>query len=188
MAHPRAGKTHDLEWLASQPGATEVVGVEFVQAAVEAFAAEHPALAVKKAAAVGPYKSVQRSANGKLTLLCGDVFKLPATPQFSRVWDRAALVALDPPTRKAYVARIAAALAPRGLVLLQVLDRAEGPPAARAMGPPFSVPEAEVQALYGGAFDIKKLESCDAMASNPRFKAAGLTKVLQVTYLLTKKA
>jgi hypothetical protein len=38
------------------------------------------------------------------------------------------------------------------------------------------------------AFDVKKLESTDAMASNPRFKASGLTKVSQVTYLLTKKA
>ena len=43
-----AGKTHDLAWLATQGGATEVVGVEFVQQALEDFAKEHAELKLKK--------------------------------------------------------------------------------------------------------------------------------------------
>ncbi len=37
------------------------------------------------------------------------------------------------------------------------------------------------------AYDIKKLESTDVIGSNPGFQRAGLTKVMQTTWLLTKK-
>ena len=49
-AHPfsAAGKTHDLAWLATHSGAKEVVGVEFVQQALEEFAKEHAELKLKK--------------------------------------------------------------------------------------------------------------------------------------------
>ena len=124
----------------------------------------------------------------KLTLCCGDIFALPSAPAFDRIWDRASLVALDPAQRAKYVATLTAALKPGGTVLLQVLHREAGAAAVLAGGPPFSVSPADVQALYGKAFDIKKLESTDAMSSNPRFKASGLTKVSQVTYLLVKKS
>ena len=43
-----AGKTHDLAWLATHSGAKEVVGVEFVQQALEEFAQEHAELKLKK--------------------------------------------------------------------------------------------------------------------------------------------
>ena len=50
LAHPAcaAGKTHDLAWLATHSGAKEVVGVEFVQQALEEFAKEHAELKLKK--------------------------------------------------------------------------------------------------------------------------------------------
>ncbi len=206
--------------------------MEFVQQALEEFAKEHADLKLKKcvpfhvllrrpsahrayhrprrAKAQGPYKFVL--AGKCLTLLCGDIFALPADGSFQRVWDRASLVALDPVQRQRYAERITAALAPRGVMLLQVLHRQAGPPLALQGGPPFSVSEADVKALYGrrvlrcmrlgarfeteaapsvtvdSAFTIKKLESTDVLASNPRIKASGVTKVSQVTYLLTKKA
>ena len=43
-----SGKTHDLAWLAKQPGVAEVVGVEFVRQALDEFAAEHKELPLKK--------------------------------------------------------------------------------------------------------------------------------------------
>ena len=49
-----AGKTHDLAWLATQGGATEVVGVEFVQQALEDCAKEHAELKLKKCASFLP--------------------------------------------------------------------------------------------------------------------------------------
>jgi thiopurine S-methyltransferase len=182
------GKTLDLVWLAKQKGVTQVVGVEYVPKAVEDFAKEHPELKLAQGPRVGPFAVTAAGAGAPpLSLYCGDFFKLPAAPPFARVWDRAALVALDPAQRPAYVAKCAAALAPRGRILLQTLERVAGPPAALAAGPPFSVTEADVAALYGRTFTIQKLQTDDAMGTNPRFKATGLTKVLMVTYLLTKK-
>ena len=88
-------------------------------------------------------------AGGALTLLCGDIFALPSDGSFQRVWDRASLVALDPVQRQLYAERITAAMAPRGVMLLQVLHRQAGAPLALQGGPPFSVTEADVKALYG---------------------------------------
>ena len=88
-------------------------------------------------------------AAGALKLLCGDIFALPSDGSFDRVWDRASLVALDPLQRQRYAALITAAMAPRGVMLLQVLHRQAGSPLALQGGPPFSVSEADVKALYG---------------------------------------
>ena len=88
-------------------------------------------------------------AAGALKLLCGDIFALPGDGGFDRVWDRASLVALDPVQRQRYAACITAAMAPRGVMLLQVLLRQAGAPLALQGGPPFSVSEADVKALYG---------------------------------------
>ena len=74
-----------------------------------------------------------------------------------------------------------------GKILLQVLTRLAGPAESRAAGPPFSVSEADVAALYGAAFEVRKLEEVDALKSNPKFAGEGLTKVTASTYLLTKK-
>jgi hypothetical protein len=94
---------------------------------------------------VGPYRVL---SGGAVTLYCGDFFKLPPAPQFTRVWDRASLVALDPATRAKYVDTITKALAPGGTILLQTLHRAAGSPEALAGGPPFSVSDDDVRALY----------------------------------------
>jgi hypothetical protein len=94
---------------------------------------------------VGAYRV---TSGGNLSLYCGDFFKLPPAPQFTRVWDRASLVALDPPTRVKYVETITKALAPGGVILLQTLHRAAGPPDSLAGGPPFSVSDDDVRALY----------------------------------------
>ena len=183
---PLCGKTVDMPWLAEQAGVTEVVGVEYVQQAVDEFVKENPALKLRKAKPVGPYRSVV--SNGAVTLLAGDIFALPPTPQFQRVWDRASLVALDPVQREAYARTVSAALAPGGLYLLCVFERVAGPAAARAAGPPFSVTEADVKALFGAQFSIKKVSCEDAIDANAGFRRSGLTKVLDVCYLMTKKA
>ena len=184
---PLCGKTVDLAWLAAQPGVTGVTGVEFVKKAVDDYAKEHPQALLRKAPSPAGRLFKHVLSNGVLTLLCGDIFSLPKTPAYERVWDRAALVALDPAQRQAYVATICQALSPKGKILLQTLTRAAGPAESRAAGPPFSVSEADVAALYGAAFEVRKLEEVDALKSSPKFAAEGLTKVTASTYLLTKK-
>ena len=184
---PLCGKTVDLAWLAAQPGVTGVTGVEFVKKAVDDYAKEHPQALLRKAPSPAGRLFKHVLSNGVLTLLCGDIFSLPKTPAYERVWDRAALVALDPAQREAYVATICQALSPKGKILLQVLTRLAGPAESLTAGPPFSVSEADVAALYGAAFDVRKLEEVDALKSSPKLAAEGLTKVTASTYLLTKK-
>ncbi|MFJ5489017.1 hypothetical protein ACIKTA_16160, partial [Hansschlegelia beijingensis] len=72
------------------------------------------------------------------------------------VYDRAALVALPRADRARYAAHITAITrgAPQLLVTL-VYDQ------TRADGPPFSVDEQEVRALYGASYGVTLLESAD---------------------------
>ena len=181
---PLCGKTHDLAWLAKQRGVS-TVGVEFVKRAVDEFVVEHPECKLRPGARVGKYDYTVAGAS--LSLWCGDIFDLPQDGRFTRVWDRASLVALAPALRGAYVAAISGSLAPGGRILLQTLERASGPEEVRQGGPPYSVSDSDVKALYGAMYHIKMLDASDALPTNPRLKDAGLTQLVQRNYLLTKK-
>lgn len=85
----------------------------------------------------------------------GDASK-PATGKFTACWDRAALVAIDPTLRPQYVAALLEQLTADAKVLLNTFERAPGD----ATGPPFSVTEADVTALFGAAFEIELLKKC----------------------------
>jgi thiopurine S-methyltransferase len=182
---PLCGKTLDLCWLAAQPGVTQVVGVELVRQAVDAFAVEHPELALKPLRRKEERRGFNSAlGNGRLSLLCGDVFALPPSPAFDRIFDRASLIALEPSLRAAYVRTLTAALKPGGQVLLQTLVRREAPASATSTpGPPFSVSEADVAALYGDAYMIKKL-GVNSLASTRQ----GVGGYKETFWLLTKKA
>ena len=184
---PLCGKTHDLAWLAKQRGVSAVVGVEFVKQAVDEFVAEHPECKLRAGGPFGKYAYTVVDAQNRLSLWCGDIFDLPQDGRFTRVWDRASLVALAPALRGAYVTAITGSLAPGGAILLQTLERAKGPAEVRQAGPPYSVSDGDVRALYGAAYDIKVLDTSDALPNNPRLKDAGLTQLVQRNYLLTRK-
>ena len=106
------------------------------------------------------------------------------------MWDRAALIAVNPPARSLYVDVLKAVLKPGGKILLSTLDRAAGTKEARQKGPPFSLPEAEVKRLFGKWCTIEKLESTDLLAEEggewDRFRDQGLTSLLEEAYILTK--
>ncbi len=140
---PLCGKTEDLVWLAAQ--GLEVVGVELVAEAVQAFFAEH---------GLTPTVNVQTGgltayAAGAITIFVGDFFA--ATPAvlgaIDAVYDRAAMVALPPPLRARYVPHLRTLAAPGASLLLITLEYAEG----SRQGPPFSISEADVRAAYAGA-------------------------------------
>ena len=137
---PLCGKTLDLAWLAAR--GHEVVGVELSPVAVAAvFEREGLTPEVDH---LGPF---ERSRAGAITVLRGDVFE--ATPElvgtFDRVWDRAAIVALDEPRRPRYVATVRALMAPGA----RLLQNAFAYDQTKMDGPPWSVPEAEIQGHYG---------------------------------------
>ena len=160
---PLCGKAEDLAYLASR--GHHVVGIEVVEDAVKAFFAERKLTPkVSKAGALTKYES-----HG-ITLLAGDFFAVgrehaPAGG-FDLLYDRAANIALPPPTRVEYVKHVRSLMKPGGKGLLITVEYDQ----SKMDGPPFSVPEAEVRAHYAGV----KLELLDDVkAGGPRFEPLG---------------
>lgn len=146
---PLCGKSRDMPWLRAQ-GVT-VVGAELSRLAVERFFAE-AGLAPDIASA----GRLERFAAAGVTVFVGDVFDLDAATlgAVDAVYDRAALVALPEPVRARYAAHLIALTggAPQ-LLLTFEYDQ------SRQKGPPFSVAEAELRALYGAAYRLERAEA-----------------------------
>ena len=136
---PLCGKAEDLAYLAVK--GHEVVGVELVEDAVKAFFAEHGLTPhVEQADAFVKYEAPS------ITIFVGDFFATTRAllGAIDAVWDRAALVALPDDTRRRYVDHVRALLPKGGRVLLLGFEYDP----TRMEGPPFSVEEPEVRALY----------------------------------------
>lgn len=171
---PLCGKSKDLDWLRQQ--GLDVHGVELHRPAVEAFFEENDL----------PDPDTHQSehfhhyTHGNLQLSCGDFFRLEAEKDYDLVYDRAALVALPEAMRKDYARLISQALKPGGRYLLITFAYDQ----SQMSGPPFSVSDEEVHALYGKAFDIELLEGETPEAEGPRLGAVPTMK--QNIYLLHK--
>ena len=145
---PLAGKSLDMRWLAAR--GHRVLGVELSPIAARQFFDE----------AGETFDVLERDGfevfrSGGVELWVGDVFDLTAAhlSTCDAFYDRASVVALDPPTRRRYAAHLAAVLAPgtRGLLIgLESMDD-------DAHGPPFSVPQEEIGALFASAFEHEVL-------------------------------
>jgi thiopurine S-methyltransferase len=145
---PLCGKSKDMVWLRER--GHEVIGVELSEVAAEAFFGENDMPAVRDE--LGPFS---RYRGGGYTLLCGDVFDLTAEllGPFAAIYDRAALIALPPDTRRAYARHLQSLCAPRTLVLLITLSY----PPEELSPPPFIVPSGEVDHLYASWCEITLL-------------------------------
>ncbi|MDX1352370.1 MAG: thiopurine S-methyltransferase [Thiomicrorhabdus sp.] len=168
---PLCGKSLDMIWLAQQGHA--VLGVELSPKALDEFIAENQLTAepIEQGNHCG-YKLAD------MTLLCGDFFHLTAEQctDIQVVYDRAALVALPPEMRKRYVTHLQNIL-PEGSQLLLVTleyDQKQMP------GPPFSVTEQEVMALFSPFAQVKKVEEVS-------FKRKG-TPALEKVFMIQTKA
>ncbi len=136
---PLAGKAADLVWLADH--GHEIVGVEFVKSPIDALFAgidvrEH---------LLGRHDAFTA---GGVTMVLGDMFdmKPDALGTFDAIYDRAALIALEPGTRKRYVATCRALLKPGGVTLLIAFSYDQ----TKAPGPPFSIDGDKVRDLFAG--------------------------------------
>ncbi len=145
---PLCGKAEDLVFLAAQ--GHQVIGVELVEDAVRAFFAEHRL--TPTVSARGPFTEYQA---GAVTLLSGDFFACTSAllGGVTALYDRAALIALPDDLRRRYVAHLRA-LMPAGSPGLVITVEY---PQAEMSGPPFSVSEAELRALYAG-LTLERLE------------------------------
>ncbi len=168
---PLAGKAEDMRWLAER--GHEVVGVEFVVHAVRAFFDDMDV--EPRRHQLGRFQAL--TADG-VTMLCEDFFTV--TPAevglFDAIYDRGALVALEPGSRERYVATCRALLKPNARTLLIAF----GYDQSKTHGPPWSIDRATVNALYGSA---ELLES-RTLPAPPRIAAAGIPQIEECAYLV----
>ncbi len=179
---PLAGKSLDLQWLASR--GHHVLGVELSQRAIEQFFAEHDLTPTIRDMPHGRHYIAKRAGAGDIELICGDVFNLDANTlsKCHAVFDRAALIALPPPLRQRYANEVYAKLPPGCRGLLITLDY----PQQEKQGPPFSVPDEEVRVLYGRDWTVTGLDRLDILTREPRFSAEGVTALHTTAYRLQR--
>lgn len=147
---PLCGKSVDLMWLQSL--GIKVHGVELYEKAVTEFFSENN-LQVE----IEDRPPFKVYTHEKVAISCGDYFRLSEENAYDFVYDRAALVALPESMRKEYVRVTARALKPGGRYLLVVYEYEQ----KEFEGPPFSVSEKEVRALYGEEFWIELVDTSD---------------------------
>lgn len=176
---PLCGKSQDMAWLADQ--GHQVIGVELSEIAVHDYFKESGL--TPEVATDGPFEV---SSAGPFKIYCGDLFDLTAEQlkDVAAVYDRAALIALPPDVRLRY-ADAFARLLPRDAVIFVIsIDYPEG----ALSGAPFSVPQSEIQRLYGGAFEIQILERRDGITQAENLKKRGVTQLEETVYLLRRRA
>lgn len=172
---PLCGKSRDMLWLRAQ--GYRVLGVEISPLAVAAFFQEHQLTPVVSRQGV-----FERWESDGLTLLVGDLFSLQPSDvaEVRAVYDRAALIALPTVMREAYAAHLKKIVPTEAQILLVTLEY----PQEQMGGPPFSVAETEVRALFAADYDISTLLSLDILEENPRFQKKGLTRLQEQVFRL----
>ncbi|HUG57208.1 MAG TPA: thiopurine S-methyltransferase [Candidimonas sp.] len=175
---PLCGKSLDMLWLAQQ--GHRVLGVELSQLAVEQFFAENDLEPKIHESAMG-----RHYVASNIELICGDIFALDAATLDTciGVYDRAALVALPPEMRERYVRHVYGQLSAKYQGLLLTLDYDQ----EQMEGPPFSVGEAEVQAIYAEHSQVEVIDRRDILSKEPKFAERGLTQLDTVVYRLSRK-
>ena len=175
---PLCGKSPDLVWLREE--GLKVVGIELSRTAIVAFFNENDLPGHWTDEAVLPFCSAEG-----YKLYCGDFFDLTATEVsgISAYYDRGALVALPPEMRVRYVAHMAALMPPGGRVLLISYSYNQ----KETKGPPFSVPQQELELLFSESFLVEILSEEDVIRSHQGLAARGVTKLMEYAVLLTRK-
>ncbi|MDB5982175.1 MAG: tpm [Pseudomonas sp.] len=176
---PLCGKSLDLAWLAGQ--GFQVLGVELSEKAVEDFFSEQklqPQISQR-----GPFKVYSAES---IELWCGDFFALTTedVAGCAGLYDRAALIALPLEMRERYARHLGQILPAACQGLLITLDYEQ----SEIDGPPFSVPDAEVQRLLAADWQLEILEAGDVLAVSGKFVQAGATRLDERVYRLRRRA
>ncbi|TZF89828.1 thiopurine S-methyltransferase [Cognatilysobacter lacus] len=175
---PLCGKSLDMAWFASQ--GFRVLGVELSREAVEQFFAEHGLEAEIEDTRYGRYHRA-----GGIEIICGDAFALDeyVLRGCAAVFDRAALIALPPSLRERYAHELYARLPANCRGVLITLEY----PQHEKAGPPFSVPQPEVESLFARHWHVQVLARHDILAEQPGFVAEGVTALHTVAYRLDRR-
>lgn len=157
---PLCGKSKDLLWLAEQ--GYEVVGVELSSLAIDQFFVENHL--VRRTVEVDG--QIHHIAEGvTITLVEGDYFDFQQG-EFDACYDRAALVALPKEIRDKYVGHTRDLLKEGAQLMVVTLYYDE----ERFQGPPFSIPDSEIQQSWP---TLHKIISDDLLESSEAHRAKG---------------
>ena len=154
---PLCGKSLDLAWLHSV-GCT-VIGVDLVKQPLEDFFTEQGLVpSIEKRAGIEAF-----TAHGQ-TLLHANIFDVneKTIGLVDAIYDRAALVALSPQQREAYVEHCLALLKSGGSILLITYDA----PVADDQGPPFPVRRGTIEQLFSKAKECIQIDEVTTTKEN----------------------
>jgi thiopurine S-methyltransferase len=152
-----------------------VVGVELSEIAIEAFFEENSIAFSKVEGELTAYVADDRH----ITIYCGDYFKFSprmTNTQFDGYYDRGALIALPPDLRHDYVKHTRSLLSADASKLIISVEYDQ----SIASGPPFSVPEQTMLALWP---ELQRADAYDDTENcPPKFREAGLAMMLEVVW------
>jgi thiopurine S-methyltransferase len=175
---PLCGKSADITWLAEQ--GFRVVGVELSAVAIESYFSEQ-GLSYQQLES-GPFIA---RISGNIRLLEGSFFDLKREDigDCNLVYDRASLIALDESTRARYAQWMQSIMGDKADILLITLDYDQ----SEMNGPPFAVSTDEVTRHYGPAFQVDTMLQTEIVDESPRWRAKGLSSLVESVYQLGQK-
>ena len=168
---PLCGKSPDLLWLSQQ--GCDVTGVELSEIAARAFFNEAD---IRFETGTDGGLRWFRSVEHQLTIVCGDYFHFSDEP-YDALYDRAALVALPPSLRPAYVKHTKTLLKVNATQLLITLEYDQ----QKVDGPPFSVLPDEVKTYWPG---LRRAAEKSALKNMPpKYRDAGLSQFVEAVWV-----
>ena len=172
---PLCGASLDMKYLIDH--GFHVLGVELSSLAIDRFFNENQI--EYKVSKVGDFDLYQ----GKnIDIYCGDFFKLKRDylDEVSYIYDRAALIALNPDLQKKYVGHLKEILPNGSKILLLTMFYPEN----EMEGPPFSVGDDNVEDLFAEFKEIKKISSVNEKESSLKPDDLILTYLFKNVYLI----
>ncbi|KAM8966240.1 thiopurine S-methyltransferase-like [Pelodytes ibericus] len=161
---PLCGKAVDMKWLADM-GHT-IVGIDVSEIAIKEFFAENNIPYVEEDVPGISGAKVFKSTSGNISLYCCSIFNIndSIVGKFDGIWDRGAMVAINPCDRQRYVSLIISLMAKDCHYLLVTV---EFEPKLHA-GSPFYVPDEDLETMLGSLCSYKCLKTIDALSDNQR--------------------
>ena len=167
---PFCGKARDLIWLTHRR--LDVAGIEISEVAVEAFFKENGLeYEIDDAGELTCYRSTTQA----LAVYCGDYFTFESQP-FDALFDRGALIAVPADGRLRYVDHTRRLLKEEAYRLIITLEYDQ----TAANGPPFAILPEEMRSYWVDLRILSRKNDIDNCP--PKFKAAGLTEVMETAW------
>lgn len=182
---PLCGKTWDMKWLADH--GQEVVGVEGIEIACHQFYEEQKVKYSTSEIPGIPDGKLFTSEDGKIKIYQCDALALTSdlTGKFDVVWDRGALVAIDPPVRSTYV-KVLQDLTKPGSRLLFELFEYDFSQRIRKRAP-YPMFRKDVDKEFGEWCLISEENRANMIDQSPKFREWGLDWMTNITYLIQPK-